>query len=406
MKMLLMYSRIGLRNIRRNVRRSLFTIVAVSFGLFCLIVFEALKVGLHHEMLHSTLNLDAAAIQVHAAGFEQNLALLQPLPQPAEVETQLAAAGITHFTARIKSPALVLAGKRSSSVLLAGVIPEQEKEVTFIADKITAGTYLTEPGTILIGQALADSLRVGLGDEVTLMVQSMFGRPAARKFTIDGMFRTELASFDRNHLYLDLTTAQHFLDADGAITEIAIRTPPEKAAAAAEILQGKLGDAYQVRSWQQNLPDLEQLIELNDATMGLLVIIVFAIVAMGISNTMSTVIFERFREFGTLAAIGTPPRGIVALVVLESFFLGLLAAILGSLAGALVCSLLARHGLDLSRFTSANQYFAAGHVLKAYLLPGDLLLAVAVTLATALLAGLYPAVKASRLEPVEALVHV
>ena len=406
MKMLLMYSRIGLRNIRRNVRRSLFTIVAVSFGLFCLIVFEALKVGLHHEMLHSTLNLDAAAIQVHAVGFEQNLAMLQPLPQPAEVEKQLAAAGITHFAARIKSPALVLAGKRSSSVLLAGVMPEQEKEVTFVADKITAGTYLAEPGTLLIGQVLADSLRVGLGDEVTLMVQSMFGRPAARKFTIGGMFRTELASFDRNHLYLDLTTAQHFLDADGVITEIAIRTPPAKAAAAAEILQRRLGEAYQVRSWQQNLPDLEQLIELNDATMGLLVIIVFAIVAMGISNTMSTVIFERFREFGTLAAIGTPPRGIVALVVLESFFLGLLAAILGSLAGALACSLLASHGLDLSRFTSANQYFAAGHVLKAYLLPGDLLLAVAVTLATALLAGLYPAVKASRLEPVEALVHV
>ena len=103
MKMLIMYSRIGLRNIRRNARRSMFTILAISFGLFCLIVFEALKVGLHREMLHSTLNLDAGAIQVHAAGFEQNLALLQPLEQPDNVERQLSSLGITTYAARIKS---------------------------------------------------------------------------------------------------------------------------------------------------------------------------------------------------------------------------------------------------------------------------------------------------------------
>jgi ABC-type lipoprotein release transport system permease subunit len=278
--------------------------------------------------------------------------------------------------------------------------------VTFIADRITAGSYLASPGAILLGHALADSLRVKVGDQVSLMVQSRFGRPVARKFAIGGIFRTELASFDRNHLYLCLATAQNFLDAAGVVTEIAVKAAPDKAVSLAEEMQMQLGSVYQVRPWQENVPDLEQLIELNDTTMGLLVIIVFAIVAMGISNTMTTVIFERFREFGTLAAIGTPPRGIVSLVVLESFFLGLLAAIIGSLAGIAACALLARRGLDLSRFISTNQYFSASHVLKAYLLPGDLALAIAVTLVTALLAGLYPAIKAARLAPVEALVHV
>jgi len=406
MKMVLMYGRIGFRNIRRNARRSIFTILAISFGLFCLIVFQALKVGLHREMLYSTLNQDAAAVQVHAAGFESNLALLQPLERVDTVEKAIAAAGLTTFAPRIKSPALVLAGQRSSSVLLSGVVPDREKKVTFVGDRITAGSYLSAPDSLVIGQALADSLQVKLGAEVTLMVQSMFGRATARKFAIGGIYHTELASFDRSHLYLQLSAAQDLLDADGVVTEIAIRTAPEKAAAPAGILKSSLGDAYQVWPWQQNLPDLEQLIELNDATMGLLVLIVFAIVAMGISNTMTTVIYERFREFGTFAAIGTPPGGIVAFVVLESFFLGVFSAIFGSVAGMAACSLLARHGLDLSRFISANQYFSAGHVLKAYLLPGDLLLAVGVTLATALLAGLYPAFKASRLQPVEALAHV
>ncbi len=139
--------------------------------------------------------------------------------------------------------------------------------------------------------------------------------------------------------------------------------------------------------------------------MRLLILIVFAIAALGIANTMTMITFERFRELGILAALGLRPGGIVLLIVLESLCLGLIAAALGSLLGIGVCSWLGRHGLDLTRFTSANQYFAAGHVIRAHLLPADLAAANLLTLATALLAGLYPAWKAARLDPVQAIRH-
>jgi ABC-type lipoprotein release transport system permease subunit len=406
MNMVLMYSRIGLRNIRRNGRRSMFTILAIGFGLFCLIVFQALKVGLHREMLHSTLNLDAGAIQVHASGYEPNLALIKPIEPMERIRSVLVEQGIVRSAERIKSPGLVLAGQRSSSVLLSGVVPDQERQVTFIAEKMQKGSYLEEPNALLLGKALADSLQVSPGDKVTLMVQTMFGKAAARKFLVGGIYQTELSSFDQNHVYLNLAAAQDFLGAEGVVSEIALRLSLTEAAEEASLLQKRLGSLFQVRSWEQNLPDLAQLIELNDTTMGLLVFIIFAIVAMGITNTMTTVIFERFSEFGTLAAIGTSPRGIVSLVVLESLFLGAFAACIGGLAGIATCFWLARHGLDLSRFISSNQYFSSGHVLRAFLLPEDFLFAVLVTLATSFVAGLYPAMKAGRLEPVEALVHV
>lgn len=406
MKTFFLYARIGLRNIRRNVRRSLFTIVAISFGLFSLIVFQALKVGLHKEMVSSTLGLDAGTIQIHATGFAANMALIQPIAEVEKVRSALAGFGLTDFSERIKSPALVLAGRKSSSVMLAGVLPEQEEKITFIGRRVVAGNYLAEKDQLLLGKPLAESLDVQPGDEVLLMVQGMYGRPVTRKFVICGLYQTDLPSFDRSHAYLPLESAQHFLEAQDVVSEFVLHTDPEQAQALTASLQQRLGSSvYQVSSWQQNVPDLLQLIELNDATMRLLIVIVFAIVAMGITNTMTTVIFERFREFGILNAIGAGPAGIVSLVILESFFLGAIATLLGSLTGIAACLYLQQYGIDLTRFISTNQYFAAGHVLRAYVTPGDLANSVLITLATAIVAGIYPAWKAANMDPVKALVH-
>jgi ABC-type lipoprotein release transport system permease subunit len=400
-------ARIALRNVRRNIRRSLLTVFAIAFGLFCLIVFQALKDGLHREMVTSTVRLDAASLQMHAAGYEVNLTALKPLRDPREVERALAAAGVADFGRRLKAPALVLAGQRSSSVLLAGVEPEAEPRITFIAERIVSGSYLDEAPGVVLGEVLAESLGVAVGDEVTLMVQGIFGRPVTGRFPVRGLYRTDLASFDRSQIFMPLAAVQTFLQAEEVVTEIAARTPLGAEVETAERLRRELPpELYQVRTWQQLAPDVVQLIELNDSTMHLLILIVFAIVALGITNTMSMAVFERFRELGVLTAIGMRPSRIVAMIVLESFFLGIVGSLTGSAIGVAVCVWLGRHGIDLTRLTSANQYFATSHVLRAYLLPANLLSALAVTLATALLAGLYPAWKAARLQPADAIRHI
>jgi ABC-type lipoprotein release transport system permease subunit len=399
-------ARLALRNVRRNPRRSLLTGAAITAGLFCLIVFQALKVGLHREMVNGTVLLDTGDLQVHAAGFEPNLTGLFPLPDPQKVDEALARLGVEAWSPRLKSPALLLAGRHSSSVILSGVVPQSEAKVTDIAGKMVAGSYLGEKGGVVVGAELARSLGAGIGDDVTLMVQGLFGRPVVKKFRIEGLFRTELASFDRSRVYLSLADAQAFLQAQGIVTEIAVRTDSTEVSGLSRMLASELpASRYQVRSWRQIAPDLVQLIELNDATMRLLVLIVFAIVALGIVNTMTMIIYERFRELGILAALGTRPGSIVTLITLESFFLGLISAAAGTVLGVAACAWLGSHGIDLTRFTSANQYFAASHVIRARLLPLDLLRANLLTLATALLAGLYPAWKAIRLHPVEAIRH-
>lgn len=399
--------RIALRNILRHRRRSLLTVAAVAMSVFCLIVFQALLGGLHRKMMESALELDTGAIQLHAAGFSRNQTRLAPLSTPETIAPAFRAAGLPRFAPRLKAPALILAGRHSSSVQLSGIEPAQEAGVTLIARKMVAGTYRLASGQILISKGLADSLGLRVGDTMTLMVQSLFGQPRTGRFTVAGLFATGLDSFDQGHVYLLLATAQALLEAEGAISEVVAASPPAQAAELARRLQRHLPAApYQVRVWQELAPDLAQLMELNNATFRLLILILFAIVAMGIANTMTTVIYERFREFGTLTALGATPGGIVSLVMTESLLLGLFAGLTGSLAAIGAGAYLARYGIDLAHFTSANQYFVAGSVLRAVLTANDLLLANAITLATAMAAGLYPAWKAAKLNPVKALTHV
>jgi ABC-type lipoprotein release transport system permease subunit len=310
------------------------------------------------------------------------------------------------FCRRIKSSALLLAGKKSSSVVLSGVYPDEEPRVTFIADKVVRGKYVNNEGGILIGEALARSINVESGEEVTLTAQDREGLPVTGQFRVIGVYATELSSFDRTHVFMHIKDAQKFLHADDIITEIAVRTDSRNENEIAGELKSALSDKdYQVRTWQEIAPDVQQIIDLNDATMQLLILIVFAIIAMGITNTMTMVIFERFRELGILSAIGTAPSGILTMVVMESFFLGAIASLAGSIAALAACSYLGRYGIDLTSFTSSNQYFANSHVLKAHLLMKDLVIANVVTLATALIGGIYPAMKASRLRPVDAIIH-
>lgn len=401
---LLTYGRIGLRNVARNRRRSLSTVGAVAFGLFCLIVFLGLKAGLHRHMIANAMRLDIGALQIHAAGYAANRLALQPLAGEQVVSEVLDRSGLQAVSRRLRTSALVLAGRNSASILLTGVDPAAEARVTVIHRRVVIGDYLAGEKTILLGADLATGLGARVGDPVKLMVWDAFGHQVVRSFPVGGIFRTGQAGLDATRAFVRLPVAQELLDVGDAVTGIAVQSAPEDVDRLVAKLSAELpADRFRVDGWERIAPDVRQLIELNDATMLLLSLIVFALVAMGIANTMASAVYERFFEIGVLATIGTTPGGIVGMVVLESLCLGVAASLVGTVTGVATGIWLTWHGVDLTPWTSANQYFAGEHVLHAHLTLFDIVAANLATLATAFVAGIYPAVKAARLTPVEAI---
>lgn len=402
-----MIIRVAARNAVRNKRRSAYTVLAVAFGLMCLIVFQALKVGLHSEMVRSTVELDTGSVQVHATGYEPNLASLKPLGDHERAVEALKSAGALAVAERVRVPALLLARDKSSTVVLTGIDPAAEPRITFIKEKMTKGAYPDAAGSILLAEGLAETIGLGVGDELSLMAQDGSGKAVARKFKVGGLYRTALAGFDRTHVYLEAEALRDFIRTPGVVTELVAKGEEGGEEELAARVRPLLDPAkFQVRTWKEIAPDVDQLTRLNDSTMTLLIAIVFAIVAMGIVNTMSMAVFERFHEIGVMLAMGAKPSTIFALIVAESAALGVLSALVGSALGLIACAYLSRYGVDLTSLTSANHYFATSHVLKAKLLWSDLVWANLLTIATATLAGVFPAQKAVRLEAVEALGHV
>jgi len=405
MKALAITILLAFRNLSRNRRRSALTITAIAFALVCLLIFGALKEGLHQTMISTTTDTDLGAIQIHGQGYAPNLVSLTTLPDPDRVTGDLNALGLTAFARRLKANGLILAGAKSAAVVLHGVIAEEEQRVTIVHQRIVAGSPPNEGREVMIGQGLAASLGLGVGDQLTVMSQDLFGTPASRKFTITGLFHTGVAAFDLGHIFLPLAGLQAFIDAEGMISEIAIAKTGGPLAPEILRLRQRLDHRYQVSAWQELAPDVTQLIALNDSTMAILIGIVFLIVAMGIVNTMTTITFERFREFGIIAAMGATPAGIMALVSAEAMAMGLMASIAGTVTGVAVCLYLARYGIDLTALTSTNQYFSNTHVLKAVLDWRTVAATNGFTLITALIAGLSPAWSAARQNPAQALSH-
>ena len=397
---------LAFRNLTRNRRRSLLTIAAIAFALVCLLVFNALKEGLHQTMMSTAIATDVGAIQIHAQGFTANLASLTPLPDPERASTTLTALGLTNFARRLKGNGLILAGPKSAAVLLHGVTAAEERRVTVVHERMVAGKAPEGEREIMLGESLALGLGLTVNEPITIMAQDLFGAPVTRRFTVSGIFRTGVVAFDQGHLFMTLAGLQSFLDARGMISEISVSTPLTGHGAAADLLRRRLGQGYQVKTWEELLPDVTELIALNETTMSILIAIVFLMVAMGIVNTMTTITFERFREFGTIAALGGTPAGIMGLVTAEALALGLTASLVGSAIGLGLSLYLARHGIDLTTLTSNNQYFSNNHILKAVLDWREVLATNGFTLLTSLVAGLYPAWVAGRQNPAQALTHL
>lgn len=403
--------RLAWRNIWRNPRRTAVILTAVVIGVWSMVFLAALMRGIVSGMVQNGIDTLTGHLQIQQRDYPDDPVVDHRIEDPEKVSALLARdlPPQSHWTARVRVNAVAGNARHSAGVTLVGIDPAQEAEVSFIGASVTEGAYLQpdDLSGILIGRALADEFETRIGRKIILMSQDTSGEIASRAFHIKGIFEAEMESTEKGFVFVLLTSAQKMLQMGHAVSEVAVMLPShglaEKTAAD---LQRSLGSkTLLVRPWQQILPLLTAMLRLYDGFILIWFLVVFVAMGFGIVNTTLMAVFERMREFGLLKALGMRPGRIIGSILLETLLVLAMGLIIGTVLGILSCWALSFNGIDLSSLAQGAEFAGMARIIFPVMQIRDIVEANIVVLCLGLIVSLYPAVKAARFKPVEALTH-
>jgi ABC-type lipoprotein release transport system permease subunit len=298
-------------------------------------------------------------------------------------------------------------------VQLLGVVPDQEQKITVLQTQMVEGSYLSGPMPkgVVLGDKLATTIGAAVGSEIVLLAPAADGSTGNDVFTVAGLFHTGLDAMDRDLVLMPLASLQELLRLPpGGIHEVGIKLHEDDitaATTAAAALDARLSKTLpvQVQAWPELAPELADYVQFNRRVTFILFFIFFLLAVMGIANTMLMAIIERTRELGMLMAVGMRPVQVVGLIVAEAASLAGASLVLGAVLGAPLLWYLQVHGLNLAGNRGAVSLGGVvvgplWHGQQDYTAYAQAALGLAVV---ALVSALYPALRAARFRPTEAL---
>jgi ABC-type lipoprotein release transport system permease subunit len=403
--------KIAWRNIWRNPRRSWVLISAIGIGVFCFIGTVSFYDGFAIEMVNSMIQLYGGHIQVAAKGHHSNPVISSFIQNPETIEKALSEVEGIHFAEEVTIPGMVNSSEQASGVIIYGVNPEQESEVSIIPQLILSGTYLSPESSgheIIIGESLAERLNVDLGEKIVLMVNDLDNDISAGAFRITGLFRSTSPDFDKGVVFLHLKEAQSLVGYSEEVSTFSIQlVQGVDLETTLEEIKIKLSNpTLEVLSWKERFPIIVMTLKMIDYSVIILIVVLFIAIAFTIINSFLMVIFERIHEIGIMMANGVLPRQIRSMLYFEAVILILLGTTFGLLISTGVIGLWFYKGLDLSPFAKGLGIYNIGSVIYPYLDLIHILRGFLIIVLIVFLAILYPSVKASRFKPVEAMRYV
>ena len=406
------------RNVWRNWRRTVIAVTAIALGLAFILMFDGLLGGMDEALHGKQVRLQGGHVQVHALGFREkmNRSPLLPMANPgALVQAAQAQPEAVAVAQRIKTGGMVSSREATMPVAIIGIQPELETAaVSMVAEKLVQGRYLQgdDEDVLLIGDALATRLEVGVGDRVTLVGRATHEQMRRRTMTIVGIYDLNIKSLEEAQVYLSLQEAQTLFDLRDQATEIGIYLQEVgQEPAVVERLQPAL-PGYEVDAWDTLDPTTKELMAIEDQVMGAFGLIILSIAGIGILNLMLMAVFERTREIGILGAMGLKRWETMVLFLLEGVMIGLLGALIGCLLGGAIAVYLGRTGLDVmalygTDLSDMSEFMGLLGERLYFRIGIDTFVQRTLTVAViAALASLYPAWQASKQEPAEALHYV
>ena len=401
--------RLAWRNLWRQPRRTWLTTGAMIFSNMLLVFMISLQFGMYGLMIDNTLQAFTGHLQIQAPDYiddqkmRQTVADIVPLAESlrAEFPSENIAARATAF-------ALVSSEERSYGIAVFGVEPEFEVGVSTIPGLVSEGHFLgaNDAAEIIIGAALARNLRVGLGDELTLLGSGRDGSFAAAVVDIVGIFDSGLADVDRSITEIPLGLFQDVFYMNGSGHHIVINAGGIDGVAELQSRVGSLlpvGQDLVVHDWDALQPGLKQAIKADMSSAFFMYGILVILVAFSVLNTQLMSVLERTHEFGIVMSLGLTPGRLGRLVLLETTIMGVMGLILGAVLGGLFTlwfnvNGFAYPGMDemAAKFNLPARFFPQVSALTMLIGP-------VVVFIFTILAAVYPALRLHKLHPVEAM---
>ncbi|MGB5427708.1 MAG: FtsX-like permease family protein [Gammaproteobacteria bacterium] len=398
------------RNLWRNHRRTLIMLTAIAIGLWGMIWMTALMRGMVDQMIDSSISTLSGHIQIHAKGFLDDPSIERSMPPARDNPALLAlldSPRVTHWSERIRVPAVIRSERDVFGVTLVGINPQQENGLSFIADSVTEGEYLadTHDSHVLIGRKLLERLETKPGRRIVLMSQDPDNNIAERGFRIGGIFDTDLQATETSYVFTGIETARALLKMGNGVSEISLLGPDYRNLdALATDVRAAAGEA-DTKTWLELDTYMASMLDVMDGVIFVWFGIIFLALSFGLVNTLLMAVFERTREIGLLQALGMPPGNILIMVLVESVIMLLIGLAAGNLLSWLTI-LPIQDGIDISAVAAGLEWAGMSSTLLPAVKSSDVLLANAIVLLLGIAASLFPAWHASRKVPVEAITRI
>ncbi len=397
------------RNLWRHKRRTWLTVGAMIFSNFLLVFMIAVQFGSYDMMIENSLKAYSGHIQISHSGYASSPKMRSVLPEAQSFADQLRMQW-PEMTVSARAESFVLASseKRSLGIQISGVDPVNEPLVSTIPGLIKEGRYLSDTfkDEMIIGRKLAKNLKIGVGDELTLVGSGFDGSFAALVVSVVGIFESGMPELDRMVGQIPLSRFQEHFSMGSSGHSVIANLPSITLSDRyrARILQlPDLSKNAEVLVWYERHPEIRQAIQSDMVSAWFMYAVLVVLVSFSVLNTQLMSVLERTREFGIMMAIGLGAGRLARLVLVEAFFMAVLGFIIGSALGIVLVVYLHYVGFSFPGMSEMAEQYNLSERMYPSLSPVAIFLGPSIVFIGSIIAATYPAIRLTFLQPIDAM---
>ncbi|HEY5687431.1 MAG TPA: ABC transporter permease [Yeosuana sp.] len=396
-------------NIWRNKRRTIITATSVFFAVLLAILFRSLTDGIYDNMIHNVVSYSSGYLQIHQRGYWDEQSIDNTFEEDEQLYKELLKnQNVAYLIPRLQTFALASYADKTKGVLLLGIDPAKEKMVNKLHEKIIDGEYIEtiNEKVVVLGEGLASQLKLKVNDTLVLLGQGYHASSAAAKYRVKGLIKLGAIELNNNVVYMPLKQSQLMHGAENRLSSVSVMLDKTKNLERLKesLLYSINPDLYEVMTWKEMMPELDQFIEADSTAHYIIVGVLYFIISFGLFGTLLMMIFERKHELGILIAIGMKRRLLVIILLLESILISLIGCFAGIIAGVMVVKWFTIHPIHLTgEIKQVYEEYGIESIIYFSSQEKIFVVQTLIVLVLSILLAFYPGYKVMKLKPVEAI---